>query len=441
MAIRDHKRQWRQQRVSSGANASLFFIAFLVGTGGVFWFKSLGFGQLIITSVPIATLVLYATMVVFLPLFRLRSDQAGDNCYYLGFLYTLVSLSRALAAFVGAGGTEKIVEEFGIALASTIIGLMFRVMFSQMRQEPIEVEREARLELASAAQRLRAELDQVVIDLNSFRRATQQSVSDGLNELSTQVNEMLGENLERYDEITLRSAERIHLTLDGFAKSSERLGEISNKNISAIELLTERIEAIKAPEDLVEARLLPAADAIAEMVAELRKRAGAESSEFTQLRKMIEGASAAASGLEGEVSAFKVAVNGIGSLTSALTEAERRLEKLTSGLSEAGQSISAGSGIWREVMDTDLARVRDALKGAHTVIDETSGAFRDSLIKPAEDAGGALKEIARQSEGISDLENQLKRLSASLEEQIETLARMREEEPPSRRMFGLWSQR
>src|SRR5690606_24381734 len=143
----------------------------------------------------------------------------------------------ALAAFVRAGGTEEIVEDFGIALASTIIGLALRVTFNQMRQDPVEIEREARLELAAAAQRLRSELDQSVVDMNVFRRATQQSIADSLEEFNTKVGELLEKNLARYDEVTRGSAERIDQTLAAFATNAQHLNEVAEKTAAAIEAL------------------------------------------------------------------------------------------------------------------------------------------------------------------------------------------------------------
>ena len=56
-------------------------------------------------------------------LFRLRDDQSGDNLYYMGFLFTLTSLAVSLYQFSAAGSAEQIVQNFGIAIASTIAGI------------------------------------------------------------------------------------------------------------------------------------------------------------------------------------------------------------------------------------------------------------------------------------------------------------------------------
>src|SRR5205823_5195428 len=112
-----------------------------------------------VTSIPVAIMLLYALCVKFLPFFRLREDQAGDNLYYMGFLFTLTSLGVSLYQFRADGPAEEIVQNFGVAVGSTIAGVALRVLFNQMRLDPVDVEQSARLELAEAARRVRKELD------------------------------------------------------------------------------------------------------------------------------------------------------------------------------------------------------------------------------------------------------------------------------------------
>ena len=132
------------------------------------------------TVVPLGLMLVYALALGLARYLRLRDDQAGDNLYYLGFLYTLTSLGVSLWQFSVDDGAEGIVTNFGIAIASTILGVALRVVFNQMRQDPLEVERTARLELADAARRVRQELDATTFEFASFRRATQQVFEEGL---------------------------------------------------------------------------------------------------------------------------------------------------------------------------------------------------------------------------------------------------------------------
>lgn len=166
------------------ALAAAAFLGFtLAGCAYVVASKALGFGPLAVTLVPVGVIGLYAATALFAAGGRLRDAQTADNVYYMGFLFTLASLGTALYQFSATGGAEVVVRNFGIALSSTIAGVAGRVMIGQLRHEPAEIERTARLELADAARRFRRELDAAVIETGAHRRAAAQAHRDALAEI------------------------------------------------------------------------------------------------------------------------------------------------------------------------------------------------------------------------------------------------------------------
>src|SRR6201987_2237572 len=144
-----------------------------------------GVGRIFVTLVPVLTMIGYAALIWSARNLRLRDDQAGDNLYYMGFLFTLTSLGVSLYQFNAAHAAEEIVQNFGIAIGSTITGNALRVIFNQMRQDPVEVERIARMELADAARRVRRELDSTVVEFGYFRRTAQQAAADSFKQVAS----------------------------------------------------------------------------------------------------------------------------------------------------------------------------------------------------------------------------------------------------------------
>ena len=140
--------------------------------------KLAGVGQAYVTFVPVAIMLAYALLIWLARNLRLRDDQAGDNLYYMGFLFTLTSLGVSLYQFTATRAAEEIVQNFGIAIGSTITGIALRVIFNQMRQDPVEIERTMRLELAEAARRVRRELDSTVVEFGYVRRSAHQAAAD-----------------------------------------------------------------------------------------------------------------------------------------------------------------------------------------------------------------------------------------------------------------------
>ena len=194
----------------------VFFAVVIAGSGYIVVSKLHGYPAVYVTLVPVAIMLAYALLIGLARLFRLRDDQSGDNLYYMGFLFTLTSLAVSLYQFSEIGSAEQIVQNFGIAIASTIAGIALRIFFNQMRRDPLEVEHTARLELADASRRVKRELESTILEFAYFRRATQQSLAEAVEEIATQLKD---------------AKERIVGQLDDFASTSSKpLEEASKKS-------------------------------------------------------------------------------------------------------------------------------------------------------------------------------------------------------------------
>ena len=88
----------------------LFFALFIIGGAAIWWLKEIGWSQLHVTFVPVGFMGVYIFLSLATKQYRLREDKVGDNIYYLGFLYTLTSLSHALYVYDpdGSGATAII---------------------------------------------------------------------------------------------------------------------------------------------------------------------------------------------------------------------------------------------------------------------------------------------------------------------------------------------
>ena len=184
----------------------LFFAVVAVGAGYIVFSKLNSFPAAYVTLVPVLIMIAYALLLGLARLFRLRDDQSGDNLYYMGFLFTLTSLAVSLYQFSEQGSAEQIVQNFGIAIASTIAGIALRIFFNQMRRDPLEVEQTARLELANASRKVKRELESTVLEFAYFRRATQQSLGEAIDEIGTQLKDAKERTVDRLDEFAATSS-------------------------------------------------------------------------------------------------------------------------------------------------------------------------------------------------------------------------------------------
>lgn len=157
-------------------------LAFLFGAVGSWTLKALGFGPFWALGCTVAAMLAYVAAVTALGRLRIEPEAIGDNCYYLGFLLTLSSLSATLYQLTQSNEQAElmrsVVAGFGIALVSTILGILLRVVFIQLRPDIVARDRETRIELQQAARDLRLELALSIATMKTFSTEAIQLASE-----------------------------------------------------------------------------------------------------------------------------------------------------------------------------------------------------------------------------------------------------------------------
>lgn len=228
------------------------FIAFAVaGFAGIVSAKWLEVETVWVAVGAIAAMFVYAIIVGRAGTGRLRADQAGDNCYYLGLIYTLASLSYAIGTFDPSNTASTIVQGFGIALATTIFGLILRVFFSQGRPDLENVEEQTRLELTEAASRLKAELNGVVRTMNDFSRQIQQSIREVHEASTTAVEEFTGSSVEGLKSVVDAANEAIRGQANDFAARSKRYSASFDTLLEKLEQHGQSVENLSKSHDAI----------------------------------------------------------------------------------------------------------------------------------------------------------------------------------------------
>src|SRR5450432_3251988 len=227
----------------------------------------------------------YALLISLARGLRLRDDQSGDNLYYMGFLFTLTSLGVSLYQFSATRAAEEIVQNFGIDIGSTIAGIGLRVIFNQMRRDPVEVEQKMRLELAEAARRVRRELDSSVVEFGYFRRNAQQSAADSFSHMTERFDDIVAKLLASLEEVTAKLSLPVEAAArqlgDATGEMSRSMGASLAVNVGqlsaeteklsgrvaaicgALDDVTGRLNSMQAPERAFEVRLDPMMQALA----------------------------------------------------------------------------------------------------------------------------------------------------------------------------------
>jgi hypothetical protein len=358
------------QSIRGDADKWLFFVLLVLGVAAIPGLKHLGFDQLVVTAVLVGFILVYAASIIAVPRFRLGSDQAADNCYYLGFLYTLTSLAFSLHLFAqDAEQIQGIIANFGIALVTTIVGIAGRILINVFGGRADDPEREARLSLAAASRELRAELRQVVLEMGEFRRATRQSVSDGMMAVAAEANACLEDSSRRVGNVVDEVATKLETLCSAFAGQVGGLERSSVKAAAALERACQQLQDIRLPENALVAGIEPALSEFAASLHRLRERIDTEEQYAQRLHAALEPVLGAAGGICSEVGELqRVAAEASTVLMHARDVGDKGIREAFEALSHAAsqqkalteQNIAASTGLSRTANDN-----LDACRAAH----------------------------------------------------------------------------
>jgi vacuolar-type H+-ATPase subunit H len=221
-----------------------FVLFALLGGIGIVSGKSLGISEGYVAAGAVIAIFVYAAMVARSGTGRLRSDQAGDNCYYLGLIYTLCSLAYAIVTFDPMGTATTIIQGFGIALATTIVGLVLRVFFNQGRPDLEDFEEQARLEITGAISQLKTELGQAVRNMNDLNRQIVQSISEANEAATKDIVKFASKATTDLQTVITSAKSAVETEAEAFTSRTKRFGSTIDKMITGLENHDTRLEKL-----------------------------------------------------------------------------------------------------------------------------------------------------------------------------------------------------
>lgn len=332
-------------------------------------------------------MVAYAAVVRGKGTGRLRSDQAGDNCYYLGLLFTLTSLGYAIFTFDPADTATTIVQGFGVALATTILGLVLRVFFNQSRVDLFEVEDTARLELAEAAGQLKKELSEIALQFRSFADGIQQSIVEVRDDARERMVSLSAEAIKSIEAATENSISAMGSSAEKFgaeaASLSQSIAKVGTSLVKHQEVFEESADLLDEFSELAEA-LGKVSDAIRTNSEALVK----QSEQALDTQKLIQTSA------EGLRTAVTNTDNDLGGLISQFRTVATEMEIQMKRLADAP---------------------REEIRGAIEQLTAASKTVAEATAQVSDEQVAAIKKLGTASEGLVAA---VERHNASLEEEL-----------------------
>ncbi len=297
-------------------------------------------------------------------------------------------------------------QGFGVALATTIIGLVLRVYFSQSRPDLAESESTARLELAAATGRLKAELSQSVVSLNDFSRQTRQALEELRDEViaSTKATKEAAERA--LEEASQEAASTLTESSKTAVSEMRKLSTATTKVVSGMEMNVAALSSLELSHQQI-AGSLKSLEHAAGSSQSILKTLDAQSQAIAGIQNgaadTVRGLAAAASSLNGHVGDLNASAGRLGDLLvnklaqveavpravaesamGAIGEAIDRLRfdlesivrtqaSITEGLSEQAKLGADTIARHNEALEAELAKSRENVAKVHSALVEMTG--------------------------------------------------------------------
>jgi hypothetical protein len=423
----------RLQMFSDMPDRGLFLLFAIVGFAGILvskvdWWKpdAAADYSMYVAVAAVLLMALYGVLAYLMPAVRLRPDRLGDNFYYMGFIYTLASLSAALIHMQSGENVGSLIASFGIALLSTIFGIAGRVVFVQMRTEVEDVEERVRRDLLDAADRLKGQLGAATRDLESFRIGIQQAISERLSESADDFTRMARAQVDQIKDAAAAAVQSIARASEAHGDAVRRIDQAGALAVTSFEGLAKRLDAIEVPPDLIDRKVdgvlqridqtataferVAVADEarqreLVDTVGQFRKTVTAIA---TQVRKLHEGteqvsaASQPAERLAESLLRARGAIDEIAaagqSLSTKLTQGRQEYENELIAMAAQREAVAAGAAdaaTARKQIAADLAASRAAVVEAVKASAAETATMRQQIMSDLAASRAAVMEVQR----------------------------------------------
>ena len=387
------------------------------------------------------------------------SDTKGESIYYLGLLFTFAAMVAALITFDGgAPGSDGSVtagafRNFGIALLTTIVGLVGRVWFTMSQESPGDLVDTTRSLLEETVSQMKESLDRARDDLDIMAHKFRDS-SAGLGELAEIIAEgtrhtagVIAEGTQQTAEIIAEGKRRAADTYDALdaysvqitgaarslAREMDRMNAVCDASTAVLAALQERADGIGQQFEAMQTRLAetegtfdginrvagPAAEGVSATLRSVRETGSAVSALRETLAGVRESAARANEALAGiadgvdrhevlplwneAVGQLHAGTRGIRGIADRAAGMNAEFDGLRASVKAAREGLASVPGAAREIGE-QLGAARSEVSGSIGPVREMASGLSAELEaagKRAAAVAGALEDARRQARELS----------------------------------------
>lgn len=360
---------------------AILVTAFVVGAVGIIVMKLLQSPIMLPMVFAALVLVAYAMSASLSSRTKIEPETIGDNCYYLGFLFTLTSLGIVLFQIAGPGADQemfrRVIGGFGLALSSTIFGVFLRILFMQARHDLVAREKEAQRDLFSATRDFRTALAQSTSEVKSF---------------STEVTQLASETVERLRDVSARADAIQRDAAEKAAtvqrETAEKVAAIERETAEKVSLVHREAaeKAAAASISTVEASLAKASTLVQEAVRE------------AAITTTKEAAQGVAKEIERGAEFFKAQYEALANELRKQADDTRSTMQILAELRAGSADQMTAMTSQMEAVARAAAQAGVALRAVEPGVEAANSALSGSIVQVIGKLSGSLEHLATETE-------------------------------------------
>lgn len=381
----------------------------------------------IITTLLLACIMLgYAFLLYRNTSTKIGTDQGGDTLYFLGFIFTTVTLAIALAKFGDTEqelATQNIVGELGIGMSTTILGLVLRVSFNLTRTGTEEIEDNVASDLLEKSNEFSKKLAvatqlaeessiknlQILKETESILLKISDESADRFASLYNQAFSQLDDSLK----LGIVNLEKVYERLDSIEIPRDIFSKKIDASFSSLDKaifdFSKKIESMRTGEDFVRDSLTNAFSPISEGSSEFIKDVKVLNIEVDKLAKRIDSVGSVISTMGGLTESVANIRKGLEfdpivatNLFEKYEAAGETYTRAVEGLSEKIDHLVMPDRTLVEILDTTLNSHKEAITINLSAVTEESEKFK--------------LEIKALKESFRELASSVREMSISAQE-------------------------
>lgn len=348
-------------------------------------------------------------------------EKFADSCYYLGFIFTIVSIIFSLIDIPNIGSDmTTIAVRFGAAMASTVFGLFVRVFLVNFRPNAEDAVQRVEDQVVDSARRLSGEFDDAFDDLRDFRGKVSTAARETVALVDTQFETMMANNRARtdafFDEMSrlnresmleaiqeIRTASTALVRVIGHCEESLR-GSISRIDSSVdgfSRQLIGRLDALEFPEDIFSRKL----------ESPISSLNGSTAALMDGVRKVSGDVLEAARAVDNSVEQINLRTESMIHVLDTVHQLTAQQERLASLMKAQQESLADRVRLQQEAVSQGLSRQTEAL----AAIASAFGNLDLSMKRMAESQEQVAEQIRQVQHAGHDTEARLAEIIERLE--------------------------